>query len=381
VIATNGKIAFSSDMDGDLDIYTMNPDGSGLVNLTNTMLGGFFQFQPHWSPDGTKIALVVSPALGSTQGSIFVMNADGSNPQQLTFAGIYGETESEPKWSPDGSKIAFNTRRQGGFDIYIMNADGTNQHNLYVNGGGTEYDPSWSPDGSKLLFTRVSMTMDTQIVTMNADGTGAEQYLASNFGTQYAQPEWSPDGRLITYLFGPLSNISRVGVMNADGTNKSEVVPSNLSNLSSPDFSPDGKLLSMTGQATGATTRNLFSVPAPTAPLSTSSTINVTATPLTTSGGVTSADWQRTLITVLPLSVSTVSLSGTGGTVTSQPSGINCGTLCTKDFVAGTTITLTATPKAGSRFVNWSGACTSKSTTCTVTMNQARSVIAYFKKR
>src|SRR5579863_8731997 len=96
----------------------------------------------------------------------------------------------------------------------------------------------------------------------------------------------------------------------------------------------------------------------------------------------------------IPGSVQTVSLSGTGttssftlnlaeagsgaGTVMSNPAGISCPATCAANFSSGTSVTLTATPNAGSTFAGWSGACTGAGT-CTVTMNSNQAVIATFK--
>lgn len=384
VVASNGKLAFSSTMDGDADIYTMNPDGSGLVNLTNNIPGPH-QTEPNWSPDGTKIAFTMGGSLNSfgvTQGYIMVMNADGSNAIFLTISNNGGGTDYQPKWSPDGTKIAFTTRREIDFDIYIMNADGSNPHNMFMSepsgfGQPNEYDPSWSPDGAKLLYISVGSLMSTNMATLDAAGVGPQQVLVTSIGVEFSEPEWSPDGKLITY--NRYGSTPELWVMNADGTNKSKITLANVANLQAPDFAPDGKSLTVIGQPAGVTgaSKELFTLPAPTAPLTAPTTTTATAMRLTTIGGVGSADWQRKLVTVYPLSAS---VSGSG-VVTSQPSGINCGTKCSADFVAGTIVTLTATPSAGSRFSNWSGACTTKSTTCTVTMSQARSVVANFRRR
>lgn len=75
----------------------------------------------------------------------------------------------------------------------------------------------------------------------------------------------------------------------------------------------------------------------------------------------------------------TVTKAGTGsGTVTSSPAGINCGTDCTEPYNYGTSVTLTAAAATGSAFAGWSGACTGTATTCTVTMDAAKSVTATF---
>jgi uncharacterized repeat protein (TIGR01451 family) len=73
--------------------------------------------------------------------------------------------------------------------------------------------------------------------------------------------------------------------------------------------------------------------------------------------------------------------TGTGaGTVTSSPSGVNCGATCVATFLSGTNVTLTATPAAGSRFASWSGDCTGTSRTCSFTMTSDRMAVATFNK-
>ena len=100
---TNGKIAFSSERDGNGEIYVMDADGSNPTNLTNN---GATDGGPAWSPDGGKIAFT-SERDGNYE--IYVMDADGSNPTNLTNNSAW---DSEPAWSPDGSKIAFESYRE-----------------------------------------------------------------------------------------------------------------------------------------------------------------------------------------------------------------------------------------------------------------------------
>ena len=100
----NGKIAFERAG----DIWTMNPDGSGQVNLTNTSAT---EHDPNWSPDGSKIVFK-----DGTRG-FFVMNADGSG---VTDLGSGPTPDFYPAWSPDGTKIAFSAQT---LTIVAMMAD------------------------------------------------------------------------------------------------------------------------------------------------------------------------------------------------------------------------------------------------------------------
>ena len=115
------------------DIYILNSDGSGRIQLTNNQARDFL---PAWSPDGKKIAFT-SDRSGDYE--IWVMNADGKEANQLTdFPGL----DTRPVWSPDGSKIAFTSNRSGTMEIWVMTADGTDQQLLEHAEGGA-CDPAW----------------------------------------------------------------------------------------------------------------------------------------------------------------------------------------------------------------------------------------------
>jgi dipeptidyl aminopeptidase/acylaminoacyl peptidase len=94
------------------EIYAMNADGSGQVNLTNSQAD---DYSPAWSPDGTKIAFTRYE--GGPGAEIYVMNADGTNQVNLTNDPA---DDSAPAWSPDGTKIAFTRLGGADFEIYVM---------------------------------------------------------------------------------------------------------------------------------------------------------------------------------------------------------------------------------------------------------------------
>jgi len=134
--STDGDhIAFSSDSDGDLEIYIMDADGNDIRQLTSNDATDQF---PDWSPDGTRIVFT-SDRFGDEE--IFVMNTDGTNLRQLTSnIGI----STYPEWSPNGSQIVFSSERDGDFEIWIMDSDGRNQQQLTFN-DAKEFLPAWSP--------------------------------------------------------------------------------------------------------------------------------------------------------------------------------------------------------------------------------------------
>ena len=128
-------LAFRSNRDGNHEIYTMNADGSGLTRLTNDPSE---DDAPAWSPDAKRIAFT-SDRDGSREGSeVYVMDADGSNQTRLTNNPGF---DAFPKWSPDGSKIAFH-RQVVLFEIFMMNATGSNPVSLTNFGASTDVHPS-----------------------------------------------------------------------------------------------------------------------------------------------------------------------------------------------------------------------------------------------
>ena len=121
----------------------MNADGSEQKNLANNPAR---DANPSWSPDGKKIAFVSDKeGTNIVPNAIYVMNTDGQDIRRLTYTDIGSFVSSFPSWSPNGKKLAFHSYRDRNHDIYVMNADGSEQKNL-TNNPAYNNHPFWSPD-------------------------------------------------------------------------------------------------------------------------------------------------------------------------------------------------------------------------------------------
>jgi Tol biopolymer transport system component len=203
------RIAFTTDHDGNYEIYVINADGTGLTDLTNNPAD---DYAPSFSPDGSHIAFQ-STRDGLTD--IYIMDADGTNQTRLTS---YAGDNEFPSFNGNGSRIAFTSTRDGNQEIYVMNADGTSQTRLTHTTANNFY-PSFSRDGSRIAFTS-DRDGNQEIYVMNADGTG--QTRLTNNPADDHNPSFSPDGSKIAFTTNRDGN-DEIYVMNADGTGQTNL--------------------------------------------------------------------------------------------------------------------------------------------------------------
>jgi Tol biopolymer transport system component len=182
--------------------------------------------QPVWSPDGSKIAY---SSRQDNDWEVFVVNADGTNRTNLTNS--HPEADSDPVWSPDGSKIAFGSYRDGIVQLYIMNADGSNQINLSQS---NTYDflPNWSSDSKRIFYTALDDTQG-EIYVINIDGTNKVNLTKNPADDQ--RPILSPNEKYVAFL-----RDDSLYIMNPDGSELRHVGGEDMSTFV---WSPDNQYI------------------------------------------------------------------------------------------------------------------------------------------
>jgi Tol biopolymer transport system component len=192
----NGRITFVSNLSGTYQLYTINPDGSDMRQITN---------------------------LRPTENTIWT-----------------------PDYSPDGRQIVFSHDMTGALELYTINADGSGLTQITHDGNGHLF-ARWSPDGQRFVLMSGSPEKATTVITtMKTDGSD-EVSLTDDIPFESYQPEYTPDGKQIVFASQAGGLVSAVWIMNADGSNKRRLTDAPLE-AGGPDISPDAKRVAFYSQ-------------------------------------------------------------------------------------------------------------------------------------
>jgi Tol biopolymer transport system component len=272
------RLLFSSPMqnsNGSLDVYSCNVDGSDLVRITNTP--GISEQTPAASPDGKRIAFVAIGTGGDPE--IFMMNADGSGRIELTSNAIGDE---HPNWAPTGNNIVYGDALG---DIYAVNVTTKSVTPIAVD-TFANYNPSFSPDGTFVVFQSFNREADGEfhIYSTPSPGGGPVTAYHVQAGGSQTNPSLAPNGILLAYydegfgglLYKPIKGASDAGpdtdrvawspdshkvlynqsdgtyigmfVSNPDGSNPVEILSELKGNKLRPTYVPAPREVAFVGQ-------------------------------------------------------------------------------------------------------------------------------------
>jgi Tol biopolymer transport system component len=181
------------------DIFKMNPDGTGVVKLTDSKS---YDSGPGWSPDGRKIAFESDRANRQGRPEIHVMDGDGTNVRRVTTLPADAIIDSAPRFSPDGRHLVFTRyiTDPGRSALFTVRVDGGGLKRLTPWGNGAA-DADFSPDGKKLVFEAYpNKGCFGEIYTVDSDGKHLTNIADNRCHAGSADPVWSPDGKKILFL-------------------------------------------------------------------------------------------------------------------------------------------------------------------------------------
>jgi Tol biopolymer transport system component len=189
---TNGLIVYAKEVRGHFQLFTIRPDGTGERQITR---GQGDAIHPDWSPDGSRITFALNEC------SVALINPDGSGLTDLTGSKPREICEGAPAFTPDGQRLVFvhYDDKTNVESIQSMDLSGGDRRLITGRKGFGRADPDVSPDGNTITFVRLKKEHELQaLFAVHPDGSGLRQL--TPYSSEVAiKHDWSPDGKRIVF--------------------------------------------------------------------------------------------------------------------------------------------------------------------------------------
>jgi TolB protein len=222
---------------------------TGLFCRTLIIYNPDAEYEPAWSPDGSKIAFIAGTQSGS---HLYVMDVDGSNIVQLVELGgaLYGGYFPGPTWSPDGKRIAYTTELNYHQEIWIINMDGSGARRIIDDETQHQSQPIWSPDGNLIAYVcnyrEVEESNTDNICFVDVNDLTAKRLTDFSDNSSLYDLSWHPDGEQIIYRkVAPDLSKSEYYLIDRDGSNLT-LLPFLQTEDRMAAWSPDGTRIAFT---------------------------------------------------------------------------------------------------------------------------------------
>ena len=247
----NGRIAFVADLSGTFQLYTMNPDGSDRIQITNLPPTGNGLWTQAYSPDGRDIVFS-HDMTGNLE--LYIMHADGTGLRQLTQSDGTGKLFAH--WSPDGQTIVFSRFREVLQSISVTRSDCSGPITDLITVPWDVYQPVFTPDGKEILFGSQLGGLVSAIWSMKLDGS--HQRRLTHAAIEAGGPEISPDGqRVAFYSQQNTPRPPQIFVMGIRGNDVTQLT-SGASVSAYPSYSPNGKKIAYQSGPSLEESANIF---------------------------------------------------------------------------------------------------------------------------
>jgi TolB protein len=249
-------IAFTSDRDGDKDIFIASVNGGNSVPLINER--GVNEFYPVWSPNKQKLAYLLTPG---TNQSVDLVVFDIATGTKVPF-GLDG-TESQPSWASDSRRITFVTTEYQNPDIFFVDLNNPNEaFPIAANTFSSETHPTWRPGSNEVVYVSDIRGLPRLYISDATNPTNTELLPSFYPNSLMASPVWSPDGQKLAFLATSDKDSWDLWVVTFGSTTTIQPLTSVAGDEYEPSWSPDSQFLVYTGEGDYSNKGEIYYIPA-----------------------------------------------------------------------------------------------------------------------